>query len=170
MYTSRPSVQLATTKTWNLWEVLLDPEMMITGPKMITVPKIITGQKKEAPKNGRLLSNVLAKADKCDITRSAGSGTCGKKDGFYNNQPRPCTFDNECDRGDTCTIPHQCTDRRYCAQVNSRRGICLNESQLERQTQYQNVRKDPSTYNDNGRPMYWFQSKNYYCASNDPYC
>jgi hypothetical protein len=115
------------------------------------------------------LSNV--EADTCDIGRSVGSGTCGIKDGFYKNQPRPCIVGaGDCDKGDTCKIPHQCTGKRYCAQVNDYKGICLNESQLKRQTKCHNVRKESSTFNDNGRQMYWFTSKNYYCASNDSYC
>ena len=113
------------------------------------------------------LSDVKKKADKCDITRSMGSGACGKKDGSW---PRPCTNDSDCLKGDTCNIPHQCKDGRFCAQVDKYGGICLDQSQLDRQTKCHNVRKEPSTFTDNGRDMYWFKSNNYYCASNDPYC
>lgn len=109
----------------------------------------------------------ITKPDTCNATLSMGSGTCGKKDGSW---PRPCTYNTDCDKGDTCNIPHQCTDGRVCAQVDDWGGICLNQSQLNRQTNCHNVRKDSNKVNDNGRDMYWFKSKNYYCASNDPYC
>lgn len=121
-------------------------------------------------RNKSILSNVRKKAAKCDVTRSVGSGTCGKKEGFYNNQSRPCTDNGDCDKGDTCKIPHQCDDNKFCAQVDSYTGICLTKSQLARQTKCNNVKKEQSTFTDNGRQMYWFTSKNYYCASNDPYC
>ena len=118
-------------------------------------------------RNKRTLSTVKKKADSCDIAKSSGSGTCGKKDGSW---PRPCTYNTDCDKGDTCNIPHQCTGGRFCAQVDDYGGICLNESQLNRQTKCHNVRKDSNKVNDNGRQMYSFKTNKYYCASNDPYC